>query len=43
MRMMVANVTLDKRKQSLRMGLILGSIAIAIFIGFLIRAGLFGR
>lgn len=33
----------DKRKQNLRLGLILATIAVAFFVGFVVRMAFFGR
>lgn len=34
--------TPEQKKNNLRLGLILGSIAVVFFIGFLVKAALFG-
>ncbi|MEW6098423.1 MAG: cytochrome oxidase small assembly protein [Pseudomonadota bacterium] len=33
----------DKRKQNLRLGLILATIALAFFVGFIVRIAFFGH
>ncbi len=33
----------DKHKQNLRLGLILATIALAFFVGFIVRIALFGH
>lgn len=32
----------EQKKQNRRLGLILGSVAVLFFVGFIVRAGLFG-
>jgi hypothetical protein len=35
-------MTPDKKKANVRLGLILASVAVALFIGFMVKSALFG-
>lgn len=39
---MPRQITPEQRKSNLRLGLILGAIAVAIFIGFIVKSAVFG-
>ena len=39
---MPREITPEQRKGNLRLGLILGAIAVAIFVGFIVKSAVFG-